>query len=600
MIFNDIQALADFAQKAKLPSWQAKLFEKYRDQVQVHSKGELFYKIDRLFPNEHPMSKCHRVMAFEPVTKASFLKGISNIMRIFSNSSYEAEASEKTIEYITKHYFDNKNLFSYFLELWITKALGDDPNSLIIVYPKEYNDSKPYEQVLAIPSEHIVHYDEDSVIFKSEEESEVEYTVEQHHVHNEIFFDYDLGRNNIRQAEENTYSNKLKVKFIRTTFHAFVQDKFYTIVQRKDDSDKYDVTEYDVGTNTYPCAVFAGGMKAERQIFESFLSPFVPFGNLALLQHSQHTAVNSIFSFPRMSEVQSPCDAQCNNGEIICDVSEAHPDGRMECPTCHGTGYRAVQSPYKVYIKKFDPSGLNANDNLNVDDVRYYSPPASTLEYSKNEWKDYLDMAEQAIYVQQKMETGNIPSAKSKEVDLEELYSFLLRVSKVFYDRLRFIIQCFENYLNNAPIEITVHIPFSFAILNENEAFDALNNILTSTAPEIIKSNQVDNFITKFVSVSSPVKKAYQVLRLVDLLLLKTDNEIGNLKANNIVSADQWVTHTFAYPVLMQLYEADKQLFLEDNQFIADKLKLALETYKPQASELKSVLLNKFAPPIAV
>lgn len=67
--FNDVKELVKFATQESLKDWQKKLYKKYRNELQVHSKGEIFYKIDRLFPNEQLESKLHRVLAFEPITK---------------------------------------------------------------------------------------------------------------------------------------------------------------------------------------------------------------------------------------------------------------------------------------------------------------------------------------------------------------------------------------------------------------------------------------------------------------------------------------------------------------------------------------------------
>ncbi len=592
MIFTTVQELVSFVVREKLPAWQTKLFSKYSNELQVHSKGQLFCKIDTLFPNEHPDSKQHRLLAFEPITKGSFNKGISNIMRIFTNSSYTCIASENTNQLITQPVFDSKNLFTYFLELWIEKALGDDPNGLFVVYPEKFMQGKTFDRVIYIPSEHIVYFDNDTFIFRSEEESEVTKTIETKRFTNEYFYDSGINATNIRQAGENTFNDRVCTKFIRTTYHAFVQNKFYRLEQNKEDAELFKVLEFDLGANMLPPVIAAGGNKVQKDVYESFLQPFIPFGNLALLQHSQHTAVNMMFAFPRMSEMQTECDACGGEGEVICTITDQYPLGRCPCKPCNGSGQIAPQTPYKIYRQKFSSDDMGSNENLGVDMVKFYTPDVGILDYSKGEWKDYLEAAEAAIYIQQKVQTGNVESAKSKEYNLDELYSFLLRVSRIFYGRLSFVIQCFENYMNARPVNVSVQVPYSFAILSEYEAFEVLNTILLSTAPALIKGNQLENFITKFVSASSPVKRAYEVLKQVDILLLKSDNEIATLKGNSIVSAEQWVTHTFSYPVLMQMYEADKNLFELDTKIIVQQLQKQLEQYKPVPSDLNTQLKN--------
>jgi hypothetical protein len=604
MQFTSDEQIVSFATKTKPPDWQTKLFTNYRQEVQIHYKGKLFYKLDRLFPNEDDMSKGNRIISFEPVTRGSFRKGISNIMRIFINSSFTAQASDKTLKEITQPVYDDKNLFSYFLDKWVNIALGNDPNSLIVIYPKDYAEKNGIEQIGFVASENIIYFDNETFIFRCLEESEVKHEIKQTYLCQiKKFYDKSIHSYNFidqeqyRQVVDNSYTQEIETKFTRTIYHVFSQNKFYRLEQDKTDTSIYQIDEYTLENFTDPPVRFVGGLKGEMGLYESFLSAFVPFGNLALIQHSQHTAVNSIFSFPRLSEVQTPCDnPACKGGKIACDDC---PEGEDTCPYCNGTGFRAIQSPYKTYVQQYDPSGLQDNAVATMDMVRYYTPPEGVLTYSKNEWKGYLEMAEMAIYVQQKVQTGNVQSAESKTIDLDELYSFLLLVSKTFYNNLRFVIQCEENYLNSSPIDVSVEIPFSFAIISESDAFEALNTILSSAAPDIIKGNQVENFILKFISQTSPVRLAYEVLRLVDVLLLKTDNEINLLKSNNIVTSDQWATHTFAYPVLLQMYMVDRSLFDDNNiQAVADQLKEKLKAFTVQPTGLTQNLMTKFTQPL--
>jgi hypothetical protein len=151
-----------------------------------------------------------------------------------------------------------------------------------------------------------------------------------------------------------------------------------------------------------------------------------------------------------MSEVQTPCDVVgCNLGFIDCEESTDYPDGKKKCLKCGGSGYTSNQTPYKVYVKQFDPQGMEGdNKYLEVDDVKYYTPDVSILDYSKNEWKQYLEMAETAVYIQQRVQTGNVEAAKSKEIDREDLYAFLFRVGQEYFSKLRFALQSFENYLS--------------------------------------------------------------------------------------------------------------------------------------------------------
>jgi len=595
--FQSEKDLVSFVIGKKLPEWQRKLFKKYAEAVQVHSQGEIFYKLNTLFPNEHPESKKNRILAFESVTEASFGRAANNVNRIFKNSSYTVEASEKVLQYTSEHTFDGMNFFAWFLDEWVKFALKQDANSRIVVYPPEYVEKYGTGPVVFIESCHIKYLSNDMVIFISEKESVVDYEIEEVHVWSETFYDQTINRPNFREARENTYTPKMKATFKKYVYHVFMKDFGLIRISQTEDAKEYDIEEFEFKQEFLP-VIDAGGEKSKHNVNKSFLNPFVSFGNLALLQHSQHTAVNFTFSFPRMSEIQTPCDAEgCQNGQILCETEadQSEYGDRKYCGKCGGSGYTRNQTPYKVYVKQYDPQGLESdNKHLDVDDVKYYTPDTSILEYSKSEWKDYLEMAETAVYISQRVATGNVESAESKQIDRDDMYSFLTKVGQCFFQRLRFVLQCFENYMIASPVQVSVEIPYSYAILSESEAFTALKDILSSNVPVMLKASQVDSFVNKFISQSSPVRKFIDVLKVVDPLLYYTNAEIAGFKANMIVTPEQFAVHVFAFPTLQNMFFNDKDLFAKDTNQIVATLKKDLEQYKPEpVKDLKTKLLEQ-------
>lgn len=598
MVFEDIDSIVSFVKKGvKLPDWQTKLFEKNASAVQVHSQGHVFFKIDRLFPNEHPTSKAHRVLSFESITEASFGRAANNVNRIFKNSSYTVEANEKTMKLVQEHNFGGQNFFNWFLDEWVKVALKQDPNALIVVYPPDYVKEEGRPQVVFIPSAHIKHMDADTIIFVSEEESQVEYDIKEVTVSSKTFYDQSINGINSKAITDNTFTPIIEGIIKRHVYHVFQKDQgFFRLEQLEKDKDKYEVVQYDLPKDFLPI-VDVGGEKGQRNVNKSFLHPFVPFGNLALLQHSQHTAVNFNFSFPRMSEIETPCEAEgCNGGWIICETQEDLQKfgEKKSCGVCGGTGGTTRQSPYKIYKKRFDPNMGDGEKYLDVPDVQFYTPDVAILDYSKEEWKNYLEMAEAAVYIQQRVQTGNVESADSKEIDREDLYAFLARVGQVFFSKLRFCLQSFENYLVASPGEVVVNIPFSYAILTEGEAYEALQKILASNVPVMLKANQTESFINKFVSQSSPLRKFIDVLKLVDPLLFYTAAELQTYKASGIVTAEQMSIHVFAYPMLSQMWSKAKNIFVEkEADAIAEALLKEVEKFKPeQPTDLKTKLIE--------
>jgi hypothetical protein len=515
--FESEEKLISFVISSKLPEWLKKMFLRNAEAVQVHSQGQLFYKIDRLFPNEDPASKQHRVLSFESITEPSFGRAANNVNRIFKNSSYTVEASDKTLALATAQTFGGENFYNWFLDEWTKWALKEDPNSRFVVYPPEYIQKTNRPMIVFVSTEFIKYIDEETFIFISEGESQMKYDLEESRIKAEVYYDDSIDRVNVRHAQENTFTPKIVATVVRPVYHCFFKgDGFYRIEQMAANGKEYEITYTPIVQDFLPVDV-AGGEKGKQEVYKSFLHPFVQFGNLALLQHSQHTAVNFTFSFPRMSEIETPCDApNCHNGMVECDVSDKWPNGEKPCSKCRGTGFRANQTPYKVYKKQFDPNATDwevSAKQLEVPVVQYYTPDTAILDYSKSEWKDYLEMAETAVYIQQRVKTGNTEAAKSKEIDREDLYSFLARVGKTFFSKLRFALQCIENYNVGKPTRVNVNQPYSYAILSEGEAFAALQNILTSNVPVMPQSFPSGKL---YKQIHFPIFPASQILRCTE------------------------------------------------------------------------------------
>jgi hypothetical protein len=587
---TQVPVLIKTAETKKLEGWKRDYFEKVAKTLQVHTKGQMFSKVDTLFPNEHPDSKAHCIATYEPITKSSIWKGINNLLRIFSSSSFSFEVGEELNEWLEEYEYDGHNLLNYFLNEWVGRAVAEDPNGLFVVYPPDWAEQRGICPIQWVRSELIKSRPKDgqTISFISEIDSEVRYYYENVVTKREVFYDDTIGKVNARSWTETTYNERLKVKVEKPVVHLFTLDGF--IVYRNSGQPKeFDIQTVNFADPMSALPVFPGGGavadKADQLLFESFVQAFVPFGNLALLQHRNHRAVDLQFSYPRMMELQVPCDYQkCQAGYIKCTKSSMFPEGKQPCPKCKGSSYVTVQSPYKVYQPKYDPNDSNENKHLQTDPVKFFSPDVAIIDYSKNAWKDYLKQAEDAIFVQQKAYTAQVQSAESKEIDMDELYAWLNNVSKVFYNNLRQVLQALEDYMSRTPVAVTVERPYSYAILTEGEAFIALNNILTSKAPIFVKGNRVDEFVRKFVSKDSPVNKALGILKQYDPLLYYAIDEVQTFKSANTITQEMWTKHVLAYPMLLKLYEQDRNLFDQPLATITTQLDTEIAAFKVPAA----------------
>jgi hypothetical protein len=588
---TDIAELIKKALAEKIPNWEKDYCANICKKLQVHTKGLLFSKVDTLFPNEAPESKNHCVNTYEPITKGSAGKAISNITRIFTNSGFSVSASDNTLEFINEETFEGENIFSFFVKNWIKKGIETDPNALCACYPKEYTDTYGGSIICFINHEFLKANTKDYILFVSEHESEKEYSLVDSVVKKEVFYDANINNINSKSVVEKTYNQQVKCTIKKEILHLFTAD-FLIRLELINSKYEYEIFEFDSEIKSIP-AFALSAVPLFNKINESFLEPFIPFANLCLLQHRNHRAVDLMFSYPRMSEIQTSCDnIGCSDGQVQ-DLKD--PSIQHSCSRCKGSGFLTVQSPYKTYQKRID-TGLTDPEMmkllLGADPVKFHTPDTSILNYSKDSWMDYLQKAEEAIFIQQKQATGNVESFKSKEIDKEAEYAWYQNIAKALNTDLKKAIQSFECFLNTSPITVALEQPISLAIVTESEAFTTLDSILAGDAPVFLKAQHVDNFISKFISKSNPVVKAVKVLKAIDPLFFYNNKELQNFKSNNIISVDAWAIHVYSYSVLMQMYDADKMLFDKEEKTIITDVLAAIKLLVPvQSVSLKDKLL---------
>lgn len=586
---TEIEQIVKLIENSKMPEWWFKYAEQLAYNLQVHTKGLMFDKVTGLYPNEHPESQKHCINSYESITKGSIWKAINNIIRVFNNSSYNIQISDKTKSVLEQYEDSEGSLFSQFLEDWIRYAVAEDPNGICVTYPPEYTDDL-YRYVCF---KDLIKVSDEILIFKSEVESVVKTEMIDTEYTKESFLDYDymdVGGitkpiPNSRYISMRTFNRRVEKKYIKTVYHVFTKEYFIRFYKDEEGDKQYLYESFPHPKELETLPYFEnGGIEIEKNVYESFVQSFVPFGNLALMSHRNQRAVDLLFSYPSKSEVQQPCD-ECNaKGQTPCAT------GWETCKVCKGSKFLTPQSPYKVYRKVHDSFDVDGKV-FSTPSVEFYTPDVGMVDYNNKRVRQHLAEAEQAVFVQQKTETGNVEAAKSKEIDREELYSWLANISKVLYGNLQMFLQYLENYINPNPAQVSVEMPYSFAILTESEAFDALDKMLSSPAPVSVKASQIDNFINKFISDSSPVKRAFQILKKYDLLLYYSDEALASYKGMGTISNQELIKHQKAYPLLIQMYELDNKLFELEDEAIIKKLDTEMKQYDLTA-QLRTTVLN--------
>jgi len=523
--------------------------------LQVHTQGKLFEKVITVYENEDVNATKFVLNTYEPVTKGSIWKGIDNVGRIFKNTGFDISASEETMEFINESEYKDK-----IIDNFVKKSIATDPNTFAV----PYFDNGEWK-IEFIESEQVHVINDESIVYIDDEKSDYEIRKK----HTKALGKLNTDANLLLEQHEKHY---LKKSFV------FVSETQYITIEFSENKAQTNIITLPKKIKPY---IATGVNEQLDNVFESPVQGFIPFGNKALLQHRTAVSVENLFGYPRMSEIELPCDA-CHSGMVKCDITDECKTGEETCKKCHGTGALSLQSVFKIYKRKL--SAENPELNIDIDPVKFHTPDIGILDYVSKAWQSSLQLAEDAIYIQQRTETGNVESAKSREKQLEQMYSWLDRISAQFYKSAE---QILTNYsLLNGYGEVIVQKPISFAIMNELESFEYLNTIVSSDSPIFIKTTHIENFLKKYISSSNPIIRVVRILKKVDIFCFYTSDDLQKLSNSGIIDDKEWRIHAYAFPLLSQMYAIDSSLFqLEDDQIIV-MLNKELERFIPKVQTI--------------
>ncbi len=533
-----------------------------KKELQVHTKGKLYEKVVSVYSNEDPHATKFVINTYEPITRSSIWKGIDNISRIFKYTGFNKNTSDAE----TLYFLQESGIENRIIENFINKTTAEDPNTVAIPYFKDGSWTMEF-----LSSDLIDGIEEDSIIvldpFKNKYQTKTEVKLDKHDQRNELNKNNELLKTIVKEYERKHFIYITKTQYIEIELQS---KKAIT-----------NIIPFEKEVKPY---IFTGVNQLSNYVFESPVQQFVPFGNIALLKHRMARCVENLFGYPRMSEIELPCD-NCTDGQMRCDDLDECPTGIKECTKCHGTGSLSLQSIFKIYKRKL--SAEHPELNVNIDPVQFHTPDVAILQHISKDWEYSLKMGEDSIYVPQVVETGNVQSAKSREKILEQMYSWLDRISKQFYTSA-------EDIMNNLCIlnghsNITIEKPISFAIMSELESFEYLNMIVNSESPIFIKTTHIDNFLKKYISSSNPVIRLVELLKKIDMFCFYSNKDLKDLSNNGIIEDKDWKVHAYAYPILSKMVTLNSELLQKTDEELIKLVDAELSKYMPKELSLENI-----------
>ena len=362
------------------------------EEILLHSTGEI-HLIHELLSTRFPSEPWHimeyRLQNIARITKTYFNKIVTTLAKIeraddyvikFKDTNFQTFCEEQVTEY--------KDLSNWFFRVGLKKML-EEPNGFVLVFPEFDSENEDLLTGISLQC-----FDAKQIVYLSEDRDLI---VVQVNKDSYLIFDNDSIVNII---VEDRFAKKLKYKAVT-------------------------ILEHNLGRLP---VVFFGGLvykTGHNPIHESFISGVVPFWNQAMIEFNDKQAGIKQHLFPEKWRYISGTCPDCNgNGKKFFDgvggklLSEA-------CHKCGGTGDPPTGQFSEILIQP----GQLLDKDIPKPPVGYVQKDFSAIEYLDKDIKNNLYAGLAAVNMEFLMERPIDQSGVSKEMDRQELNSFIFQIA---------------------------------------------------------------------------------------------------------------------------------------------------------------------------
>jgi len=507
-----------------------------REDMFVHTRGKVPEKLlETRRPNEDKEVFDYSVSIYEPITKGAMNKAIDRLFRMFQGANYSIKVSEGLDNYLSEAKF-NGDYFINFIQKKILRTMIEDPNGVLAWIPSGEGLENPSVKVEVLP----VVVSSSSITFLNKDRSFITWKAENES--SEVV----IGQNKTTKQGEVFYSLSKEGFYKTIQVGKKIEKRFETFL----------IYEHNIGIAPF---VILGGNLTSEDYFESFFSPFIPFGNETIRQFSDWQGVMTTSAFPYREEVAETCSAKgCRKGFVFDKVKETE----TTCKACKGTGLVMNRSPYGAFIRSKGSSLFDGEKGSSEPLVRFISPPVEIIKHSGEAWEKLLSKAEDALNL---LFVDEAQSGKAKEIDREDADSMLTKISnnvfdEIIFNSLRFI----EKYREiEGSIDPIVVKPISFRIKTEESLIDELNQLSDKNAPIAFQVEATKDLARKRFSGNTSIARIVEVLVAFDPIFNVKTSDKQILLASGTIKKSDIIKSLYSYKVLTELVAENGTEFLE-------------------------------------
>ncbi len=551
----------------------------YADRIAVHSEIGKFP--DKLFrkraPNQSPEEFDYMKANYKTTTFPIWAKFSGVLNRIWNDQNWSIvwpEGSDEARQYVETDYPTYDSLEAYFKSI-VTKLKEKDANAVLCIKPKELpiiqaedgsykvDESKEIDPIAIIyASIQVLSYNEDHTLIELNEKSIVQY------------------------GQTTRKNGKI--------FEFYDDQNIWRVTQTGKETDyTFDYTIYWPHQRGYLPAKKLKGIPVQKEttvLYQShFMSAIEPM-DLVLLDSSYLQAAKAGHAFPHKWEYFDECDygnvsGACVGGKVYVDGNET------DCPSCHGTGRKRQGTVLGVTQVKAPNITDDSSKEIAIPPMGWVAPDSQILEFLRTEIGFNSNQALSILNLMtSNSDVKGSDTALGKQIDREELFSFLLSISNDLFNLYEFT--------NNAIIEMrygeidlpALSYPKNFSIRNESDLTMEIADAKKNGLPDIAIRKLLEEYVRTRFSAQSQDKTA-KVVDLAfysDRLVTLTPLEIASKKLSGSVANWEDILHTSVYNFI-EVLATDPKFF---EKSIEDQKAALIQMAKDKDLEISPKKMN--------
>lgn len=497
------------------------------DEVIIHSEArmDLVTKaITTKFPNEPEYITTYKLQTFQAITKTYFNKVLTTIQRIQKSDDFIVTYQDgKVKSYCNKPICGYNDIISWYFGFML-KYLLQEPNGYVVVMP-EYNihdrtiSLDPIPKL--IPARNVLYESEHYIIYKDCETEDV--------------------------------------------FWYITYNSIYRIVDLKDKSNKaeYEITpiieDHSLGNVFFKI----GGIpyNETRKLYESFISGALPFWNIALLQNSEKIAGTKQHMHPTPWRYAiSKCPECSGKGSIKHYDTLRNELKHYDCPNCNSGAAKGMFSEI-VYTP---PKSALDGDIMKPPFAGYIEKDFSSIEFINQDIKDNLYSALAALNMEFLMESPMNQSGVAKEMDRQELNSFLYQItSHIVNNNLYPLIHIMGKWLyindpilyqNTTDTFVSISIPVEYDVTGSTNYEAKITQAKQSGASKYVINGYEKKLIESRFQSNTDDKNVMLLINKLDPYPQFTTDEKQSMLTNKTVTKESVVLSNNIYQIVYGLY----------------------------------------------